>query len=183
MTRNWYAVYTRPQREKKVASILTKKGIKNFFPVNKLTSSITGSKKICNESLFSNCIFVYIMDSQIDLVKSIPGTINFMHWLAKPAIIKREEVEAVRQLTTAYSNIKVERTIVNINDVIRIIDEPTISFKENSASVLFNTLKIVLPSFGYIMIAQRDAQVVEKSQQEVAQPDFYTNRVNTFFAN
>ncbi|MBL0356561.1 MAG: hypothetical protein IPP72_06535 [Chitinophagaceae bacterium] len=33
MTRNWYAVYTRPYKEKKVASILSRKGIENYCPV------------------------------------------------------------------------------------------------------------------------------------------------------
>ena len=183
MTRNWYAVYTRPQREKKVASILTKRGIKNYFPVNNIIGTNANNKKSAKEALICSYVFVYITENEITSVKSIPGVVNFLHWMAQPAIIRREEVEAVRQLTSVYHNIKLEKSVVNVNDTVRIIDEPVISFKENSASVMFQTLKIVLPSLGYTMIAERDKVNDEKLQQELSQAVFLPKKLNSFFSN
>ncbi|MEP7106710.1 MAG: transcription termination/antitermination NusG family protein [Ferruginibacter sp.] len=183
MKRNWYAVYTGPQREKKVASILTRKGIKNYFPVNKIVSLNTNNKKVTKEALFISYVFVYITESEIGLVKDIPGMVNFLYWMAKPAIIRQEEIEAVKQLTSAYHNIKLEKSVVNLNDFVRIIDEPVISFKANSASVRFQTLRIVLPSLGYTLIAERDKVNEETLKEELTQPGFFPKRLNSFFSN
>ncbi|MEO5891418.1 MAG: transcription termination/antitermination NusG family protein [Ferruginibacter sp.] len=183
MTRNWYAVYTLPQRERKVASLLTKRGIKNYFAVNNIVSVNANNKKTCKEALFSSHVFVYIAESEIGSVKNIPGTLNFLYWLAKPAVIRWEEIEAVKQLTSAYHNIRLEKSNVNVNDTVRIIDEPLISFKENSASVRFQTLKIVLPSMGYTLIAERDKVNEEKLQKELTATGFFPKRLNSFFSN
>jgi len=183
MTRNWYAVYTRPQREKKVVSILTKRGIKNYFPVNNVISTNVNNKKILKEALFSSCVFVFITEAEMATVKSISGAVNFLYWMAKPAVIKREEIEAVKQLTSVYHTIRVEKSAVNIKDSVRIIDEPVISFKENSASVKFQSLKIVLPSLGYTMIAERDKINEEKLQENLEQSALFPKRVNSFFSN
>ncbi|MEO6732104.1 MAG: UpxY family transcription antiterminator [Ferruginibacter sp.] len=183
MIRNWYAVYTRPQREKKVASILTKKGIKNYFPLNNIVGVNANNKKSCKEALFASCVFVYISETEIASVKDIPGMVNFLYWMNKPAVISLEELEAVKQLTLVYNNIKLEKTAVNVKDTVRIIDEPIISFKENSASVRFQTLKIVLPSLGYTMIAERNKVNEELVHHELAQTVFFPKKLNTFFSN
>lgn len=183
MKHNWYAVYTRPQREKKVASILTKKGIETYLPLNNLIGLNANNKKTCKEALFSSYIFVYITESEMQSVRNISGMVNFLYWKSKPAIIKVEEIEAVKQLTSAYHNIKLEKSAVNMFDTVRIIDEPVISFKENSASVKFQTLKIVLPSLGYTMIAERDNVTEEILHNELAQAGFFPKRLNSFFSN
>lgn len=182
MKRNWYAVYTRPQREKKIASILTRRGIKNYCPENN-TVNLNANKKPSKQPLFTSCIFVYITESDFEFVKSISGTVNFLYWMSKPAIIKQEEIEAVKQLTSFYHNIRLEKSMVNMNDTVRIIDEPVISFKEKSASVRFQTIKIVLPSIGYTMIAERDKVNELILQQEVAQSGFIPKKIVSFFSN
>jgi len=183
MIRNWYAVYTVPRREGKVASILTRRGIKSYFPVNKVISTNANNKKTSKEALFSSFVFVYITESEIGLVKNTPGLRNFLYWMGRPAVINKEEIEAVRQITLTYHNIKVEKSTVNIDDTVRIIDEPIISFNENSASVRFQTLKIVLPSLGYTMTAERDKVNEVKLQKEFVFPGNLPSRLNAFFSN
>lgn len=183
MTRHWYAVYTLPQRERKVASLLTRRGIKNYSPVNKIVSLTPNIKKTSKEALFNSYVFVYITESEIELVKTVPGIVNFLYWLSKPAIIKWEEIEAVKQLTSAYHNIKLEKTAVNVKDTVRVIDEPVISFNEVSASVRFQTLKIVLPSLGYMMIAERDKVNQAEPEKEINYAGFLPRRLNSFFSN
>ena len=182
MTRHWYAVYTLPDRERKVAALLTRRGIKNYFPVNNMIS-MNANRKLTKEALFNSFVFVYIAESEMELVKSTPGALNFLYWLSKPAIIKWEEIEAVKQLTSAYHNVRLEKSVVNAQDAVRVIDEPVISFNENSASVRFQTLKIVLPSLGYILIAERDKVNEEKLHEEFSFADFLPRKLNSFFSN
>jgi hypothetical protein len=49
----WYAVYTRPRWEKKVAEILTDKKIENYCPLNKVVRQWSDRKKIVHEPLFT----------------------------------------------------------------------------------------------------------------------------------
>jgi transcription antitermination factor NusG len=183
MTRHWFAVYTHPHRVKKVISILTRKGIRNYFPENNIVGSNTKGKKVCKEGLFNSFIFIYISEVEMSLIRQISGVVNFMYWLSKPAIIQQEEIEAVKQLTSFYNNIKLEKSVVNIGDTVRIIDEPVISFKENSASIKFQTLKIILPSLGYIMIAERDKVNEMVLKTDLVQAGSFPRRLNSFFSN
>lgn len=183
MTRNWFAVYTKPDRAKKVASVLSRKGIKNYLPENNIVANIANNKKACKEPLFCSYVFVYMSECEISLLQDISGIINIMYWLAKPAVISNEEIEAIKQLTSFYHNIKLEKTMVNMNDSVRIIDEPVISFKEKSASIKFHTLKIVLPSLGVVMIAERDQVNELVLKQDLVQADSFPRKLTAFFSN
>src|SRR5690349_13143536 len=108
MKRNWYAVYTRPQQEKKVASILSKKGIQNYYAVNKVSCKNPSSKKMVMEPLFNSLVFVHINEGEMVTLKKIPGVVNFIYWIAKPAVIQNEEITAVQQFTSVYQNIRLE---------------------------------------------------------------------------
>ena len=39
------------------------------------------------KSLFTSYLYIVISNHQIELVKQIPGVINFLYWLNEPAII------------------------------------------------------------------------------------------------
>ena len=183
MTRNWYAVYTRPERGKKIASSLTRKGIRNYFPESYIVSDNANKRKSYKEALFCSHVFVYISEIEMEFVKNIPGVVNFLYWHKKPSIINAEEIEAIKQLTSFYFNIRLEKSPVNLMDAVRVIDEPVITFKENSASIRFQTLKIVLPSLGFTMIAERNKVNELILQQELAQAGFNTKRENSFYSN
>jgi len=183
MTRNWFAVYTKPERVKRVASILSRKGIKNYVPENNILGINSNNKKAYKEPLFCSYVFVYISECEMSLLKDISGIVNIMYWLAKPAIISNEEIEAIKQLTSFYHNIKLEKTSVNMTDSVRIIDEPVISFKEKSASIKFQTLKIVLPSLGYVMIAERDKVNELVLKQDLVQVGSFPRKLTAFFSN
>lgn len=161
MTRNWYAVYTMPRQEKKVASLLTKKGISNYYPLNSTTSPPPHTKKNKKDPLLQSFVFVYLTETELYALKKIPGVINFIFWRSKPAVISDEEINVLQQFTSLYQNIRLEKSNVNMAGTVRIVDDPVISFKENSATIRFQTLKIILPSIGYTMIADREKVTTE----------------------
>jgi transcription antitermination factor NusG len=179
MTRNWYALNTSPMMGKKVSAILTKRGIFNYFPTNDRLSS-NAIKKISREPLFTSCVFVYITESEIESIKNIPGIVNFLYWKSKPAIIRQEEMEAVKEFTSSYQNIRLEKSSVNMNETVRIIEEPEITYKEKSASVKFHFCKVELPSLGYTMIAERGEPILS---QELNKTPSVPQRFNAFFSN
>ena len=96
MNKNWYAVYTKAQCEKKVAALLTKKKIENYCPVNRrILNTQNNRKKIVHEPLFTFFVFVYITPAEMSFVRQTSDVINFVYWLGKPAIIKSAEIEKI----------------------------------------------------------------------------------------
>lgn len=180
MTRNWYAVYTMPRQEKKVAASLTKKGISNYYPLNNTTSTAPHTKKIKKDPLLQSFVFVYSTEAELYVLKKIPGVINVIFWRAKPAVISEEEINVLQQFTSSYKNIRLEKTNVTIGGSVRIVDDPVISFKENSATIRFQTLKIVLPSIGYTMIADRE-KVSTEPLRLVNQDSLFNKQVGSSY--
>src|SRR6476619_2013170 len=98
----WYAVYTRPRWEKKVAEILSRKKIENYCPLNKLLRQWSDRKKIVFEPLFTSYVFVKAAEKEHSEIRKIDGIINFVYWINKPAIIRNEEIESIKEFLKEY---------------------------------------------------------------------------------
>ena len=167
MLRNWYAVYTKPRRERKVSSILTKKGIENFCPVNYISRQNPGNRKAAYEPLFNSYIFIKVSEAELSSVRSIPYIVNFLYWKSKPVVVSVNEVDVLKQLTSNYMNMKLEKIPVKMGNDMRIIDEPVFTYSENTISIKYTTLTIELPSLGYTLTAER-----RKDMEQIPQPEF-----------
>ena len=157
MSRDWYIIYTSNSREKKVVAALNQKKIKNYFPYNNIIPRDSMNQQEIKKPLFKSYIFVYISAEEIEFVKLIPGVTNFLYWLNHPAIIKKEEIEAIQLITNTYNNINVERSTVNLQNDVSIIENTVFANKENFSSKKNNILKIILPTIGYTMKAERES--------------------------
>jgi transcription antitermination factor NusG len=166
MTRHWYAVYTRPQKEKKVSALLTKKGIENFCPIVKTSDLKSAIKREEFQPLFNSYVFVNLQESELLTIKNIPGVVSIIYWKSKPAVINDKEIEILKQLTATYSTIKLEKTAVDMDGVAKLIGEPLVAYKENSVSLKYQSLKINLPTLGYNMIAERSKPTEEGVYQQ-----------------
>src|SRR6266436_9951549 len=109
MQKNWYAVYTKPNCEKKVASLFTKRKIENFCPLNCRKIKSFRRNKILQDPLFKSYVFVYITLAEIALIKQTDGVISILHWMGEPAVIKQDEIDAIKEFTGDHRNIELER--------------------------------------------------------------------------
>jgi transcription antitermination factor NusG len=152
--KKWYAVYTKSRSEKKVADLLTKKGIENYCPLNKVKKQWSDRKKIIYLPLFTSYVFVHIAPEEKLNVLHTDGILNFVYWLNKPAIIRNEEIDAVKRFLNEYSFIKLKKATVNINDKVRIVTGPFMEQEGQVISIKNKTIKIILPTLGYWMYAE-----------------------------
>ena len=116
----WYAVYTKPRWEKKVAALLLEAGIENYCPINKVTRQWSDRKKIVLEPVFKGYVFVKVEESKKWEVRSIPGILNFVYWLGKPAVIREEEINLIRMFLNEFNDVQVEQKGLVINTEVRI---------------------------------------------------------------
>ena len=162
MELKWHAVYTKPRWEKKVAELLTKRQIENYCPLNLVVRQWSDRKKKVYEPLFSSYVFVHTLQNQQAELRQVPGIINMVVWLNKPAVIKDSEIQAIREFLDEYKSVRLEKTSVNLNDKVRIISGPLMDFKGDVVEIKNNSVKVLLPSLGYLMTAE-----VQKSNVEI----------------
>lgn len=165
MEAKWYAVYTKPRWEKKVAELLAKRRIEHYCPLNRVVRQWSDRKVKVYEPLFTSYVFVRVTEKQHSEVKQVSGIINLVYWLNRPAVIRDGEIEAIREFLDEYKTIRLEKTSVEVNDKVRVLRGPLMEYEGSVVNVLNSTVKLALPSLGYLMIAE-----VEKSNVEVVRP-------------
>lgn len=156
MNRNWYAVYTKPQSERKVVALLSKKRIENFCPHKRMLLGQGSKRKLVYEPLFPSFVFVLITEIQMFEVRKTNDVINFVYWLGRPAVIKTEEIENIARFNGLYYNIQAEKSPVNALGLVKIIQEPGISDAAPGvlAAPTTTRVKLTLPSLGYTLYAE-----------------------------
>ena len=165
MVFNWYAVYTKPGWERKVSLALTKKGIENYCPMNRIVRQWGALKKITYKPLFTSYVFIRFSEVQQIEVMKTPGIINMVYWRDKPALIVDKEIEVMREFLEEYKCIHLEKAPVSAEAAIRVISSPLKYYFEGFMAVKDNLIKIVLPSLGCIMVAEVQKPVLEVLHQ------------------
>jgi transcription termination/antitermination protein NusG len=161
-TTNWYAVYTRPQQEKKVSALLDKKNIRNYCPLNRVYHQWSDRKKIIMKPLFTSYVFVNISMKEYEHVRQTDGVVNFVYWQGRPAVIRDEEINTVQKFLQDYTDVQLEKAEVNLHDRIRVINGPLFNREGNVVEIFNKTVKVLLPSLGYALVAEIDKQNIRK---------------------
>ncbi|MFM6953665.1 MAG: UpxY family transcription antiterminator [Sphingobacteriaceae bacterium] len=117
----WYVVYTKPRWEKKVASLLSKKGIENYCPLNRVMRQWSDRRKIVEQPLFSGYVFLKTTDAEKWRIKEVDGILNYVHWLGKPAIIPEHEIETIKRFLNEHETVQVSVTNLKPNDKVKIL--------------------------------------------------------------
>jgi transcription antitermination factor NusG len=161
--KNWYAIYTRPRWEKKVASLLDRKGIECYCPLNKVQKQWADRKKIIYEPLFTSYVFVCISNEELIRVKETDGVLNFVYWLGRPAVIRQEEIDIIRQFLQEHQTVSIERTDrINPNDKIQIVHGPLMMREGRVVEVGRKKVKVLIPSIGFNLVAEVEIANIAK---------------------
>ena len=152
--KKWYAVYTKPRFEKKVAELLTRKNVENYCPVSRVHRQWSDRKKIIDQPLFQSYVFVHLSEMELTNVRNTNGVLNFVYWLGKPAVIRDEEIEIIKRFLNEYEDVQLIKCEVNVNDTIRINSGPFLFQECKVVQVLHNSVKVILPSLGFALTAE-----------------------------
>lgn len=153
-TKTWLIIHTRSGCEKKVVSLLEKKRLEVYCPVNKSDRQWMDRKKITAEPLFSSYVFINITEPDFENVLLTEGVLNFVYWLKKPAIVRDEEIETIKRFLSEYDHVGVEKAEVLPDAEVKILNGPLVLWEGNVVEVRTNTVKILLPSLGYSLVAE-----------------------------
>lgn len=92
----WTAFYTRPRSEKKTAERLAKKGHEIYCPTRTVIKQWSDRKKKISEPVFTSYIFANVNEQLRNEILSDQGVVSSVFWLGKPAIIRDQEILAIR---------------------------------------------------------------------------------------
>jgi len=165
--KKWFALYTRARWEKKVSEILTRKKFENYCPINKVVRQWSDRKKIVHEPLFTSYVFARVSEFDITSLRQVHGVINFVYWLGKPAVVRDSEIETIRDFLAGHVNIKLEKTPINANDKVRVLTGPLMELEGEVLSVKRRTVRVALPSLGYLMFAEVETENIKVISQVI----------------
>ena len=159
--KTWYAVYTRPRWEKKVAADLLDYGIENYCPINKVTRQWSDRKKVVMEPVFKGYVFVRVEDDKKWEVKKVPGILNFVYWLGKPAQIRDEEIDVIRRFLNEFNDVQVEAKGFVVNSEVRIRQGVLMNYKGIVVEVLGNRAVVKIDTLDLQLSAHFDKKNLE----------------------
>lgn len=105
--KNWYAIFTKPRAEKKVLQRMLENDIDAFLPLTKTIRQWSDRKKTVELPLISSYVFVNLEEKELFKTLPIPGTVNVLKHLGKPAKIRDEEIENLKILSSNTKDFEV----------------------------------------------------------------------------
>lgn len=147
-TKNWYAVYTRPRWEKRIAQKLEEKGIEAYCPLNRVVRQWSDRKKTVHEPLFKGYVFVYIEESEKWNVKAIEGILNYVYWNGKPGIVRADEIKTIKRFLNHFTDVQVEEYKLAVDTKVKVKAGILIDYEGTIVEVTGNRARVKIESMG-----------------------------------
>lgn len=103
----WRALYVASRQEKKVAELLTKKGIEAYVPLQKTMRQWSDRKKMVEFPLLNGYVFAHISPVEQERTVQTKGVVNFVRIEGKIAKVRESEIEQLKQLVELGYNLEV----------------------------------------------------------------------------
>jgi transcription antitermination factor NusG len=151
---NWYVVYTKPKWEKKVADQLNRIGINCYCPLTTQIRQWSDRKKKVEIPVFSSYVFVQLEDNKRNEVFQVQGTVRYLFWLGKPAIVRDSEIITIKEWLLSPNEFEVSVAPYKIGDEVELESGPFIAQKAKVKEVNKTHYVLVLESMGCILKIQ-----------------------------
>lgn len=103
---HWYALYTVPRHEKRVADQINQQGIACFLPLYRSVRRWKDRRKELALVLFPGYVFVRLPLQNRLRVLQLPGAVRLVTFNGQPAALQEEEIENLRSRLSCSRNIE-----------------------------------------------------------------------------
>jgi transcription antitermination factor NusG len=159
--KKWYALYTLPRWEKKIARKLDEKGFIVYCPLNVVLRQWSDRKKKVQEPLFKGYVFVQVEEQQKWEVKSIQGIMNYVYRNGKPGVIRDEEIETIKRFLNHFTEIQVEEYKLDVESKVRIKGGVLMNYQGTIIEVAGNRAFVRIESMGIQLSAMFEKKNLE----------------------
>ena len=151
----WFAIYTRPKNEKKVAEQLFRLGIEAYCPMVTQMKQWSDRKKKVESPLISSYVFVNLDEKDRNTVFEAHGIVRYLYWLGKPAVIQDYEIEALKNsLKGILTSVEVEG--IQSGDSLTISKGPFQGKEGIVSQVDKNKIRLILKELGVLITITRE---------------------------
>jgi transcription antitermination factor NusG len=157
----WYAIYTRPRWEKKIAAMLEDRGYEMYCPLNKVMRQWSDRKKVILEPLFKGYVFVKVEEDKKWELLNINGIVNYVYWLGKPARIRENEIETIRKFLNEFSDVEVVDGVLPVNTAVRVKQGVLMNYRGIVLEIIGSKAKVKIESMGIQLSAVFDKKNLE----------------------
>lgn len=158
----WHALYTKPRWEKKVANLLDEQGFTNYCPVMKVVRQWSDRKKTVLEPVFKGYVFIQCTKEKLWESLKVPGVLNTVRYLGKPAVIRDEEMNTIRKFLNEFEDIKVENVSLEENARVRVRTGVLMDYEGVVIEVLGSRAVVRIDSLSLQLSARFDKKNLEK---------------------
>lgn len=144
-----------------MAEWLLETGIENYCPINKVTRQWSDRKKVVLEPVFKGYVFVKIEDEKKWEVKKVPGILNFVYWLGKPAQIRDEEINVIRKFLNEFNDVAVETKGFVVNSKVRVKQGVLMNYNGIVVEVIGNRAVVKIDTLDLQLSAHFDKKNLE----------------------
>ncbi len=150
----WYALYTEPRHEKKVAARLQELGIEVYCPLIIQVRQWSDRKKKVEVPLLPSYVFVKLDSNARERVFQVSGVVRYLYWLGQPAVIREEEILLMQNwLQGTITSFEIKD--IQPGDTYEISSGPFVGQQGIVERVNNNKITLVLEQLGMKIILQK----------------------------
>lgn len=151
----WYVIYTKPRNEKKVAERLNLAGITAFCPMINMVKQWSDRKKKVQVPLLNSYVFVQLDEKNREAVFQISGVVRYLFWLGKPAVVREDEIDALKNgLKDTMASFEVKD--IKVGDLLPIPSGPFQGKEGIIKQINKNSLQLVLTELGVLITLHKE---------------------------
>ena len=174
---DWYVLYTKPRWEKKVDERLKDRGFESYCPINKVERCWSDRRKIVHEPLFKSYVFVRVSADKLWAPAEIPGVLNYVYWLKRPATVRPHEIDTIKRFLKEYESVRLEGIpSLHINDPVEVVNGPLMDQHGIVLDIRNSKAKVLVHSIGFALIADLDLTDIRKPEsfkKQTSSPNQY----------
>ncbi len=148
----WYVLYTKPRTEMKVSEYLRNMEIMVYCPLITETRQWSDRKKKVTTPLFRSLVFVQLEPKERSRVFGVPGVLNYLFWLGKPATVSDMEIKVIKDWNRNGEKERMKVEQLSPGDQVVISRGP---FKNQKALIRHigkGRFRLLLPSLGCVVV-------------------------------
>jgi len=161
---SWYVLCTKPRNEKKVAERLSAAGYNVYCPLHKVKRQWSDRIKIVEEPLFRGYVFIHIEDHKRDEVFSYPGTLRYLFWLRRPAVVLEQEIATIQKWLGHYGHDRIQVSASIPGTYVRITSGKFVNEEGVLLNILGSKALVQLKEMGMQLsldLSQNELQVLQ----------------------
>ena len=117
--RKWLVVKTKANAEKKVMERLSLREVEVYLPLYTTLRQWSDRKKKIQKPLISSTVFAFMNEEERKELRNVVGVSGLLYFLGSPAVVREEEISAMKQLLNdgVYESVEFSPTFIEGQEV------------------------------------------------------------------